>query len=226
MNLVAPSPSRAIPCARRIQTLRRARSNGTHSGCEPSRGPLPSGHAAPLARRRVVSLVDMSPSTTIMLKLSSTAARRASCKYGGETAASVAMKASMVAMWGAIIAAPLAIPATVIVLSGAKGGDAPAASARPRGRAKRAEAVLGTVSVVIIASTAASPPCGGEGEGADSGEQLVRVQGDADHAGGGDEDLSRTHPARRRPDLRRRPAASAGRAPDRGRRSWRWRCRC
>ena len=66
---------------------------------------------APLASASTVSLVDVSPSTVMWLKDSFTAAHSTSRKTVGATAASVVMKASMVAMRGWIIPAPLATPA-------------------------------------------------------------------------------------------------------------------
>ena len=59
-----------------------------------------------------MSLVDVQPSTVMPLKESRTATRNRSAKAAGSTAASVVRKASMVAMSGASIPAPLAIPAT------------------------------------------------------------------------------------------------------------------
>ena len=60
-----------------------------------------------------VSLVDVQPSTVMELNESATAARSRSARGPGSTAASVVRKASMVAMSGASMPAPLAMPATV-----------------------------------------------------------------------------------------------------------------
>jgi hypothetical protein len=54
----------------------------------------------------------MSPSTEIMLKLASVAARSSACKAPRDIGALVAMKASIVAMLGAIMPEPLAMPPT------------------------------------------------------------------------------------------------------------------
>ena len=79
----------------------------------------------------------------MQLKDCVTASQSASCSTPGERAASVSTKASIVAIFGAIIPAPLAIPAMVISL--------PYIS-------HRTDAFFGTVSVVIIASEASSHP--------------------------------------------------------------------
>ena len=56
--------------------------------------------AAPLASTTAMSLVLVSPSTVIMLNETSTAALSLSCKNSLSTAASVVMKASIVAILG------------------------------------------------------------------------------------------------------------------------------
>ena len=88
-----------------------------------------------------MSLVDVHPSDDIALKLSATPARRMSVSAPGSTAASVVSTASIVAMFGASIAAPLAMPPTV----------------KP---APRTTLSFRWVSVVRIASAAAAPPDG------------------------------------------------------------------
>ena len=60
-----------------------------------------------------MSLVEVQPSTVIELNESRTAMRSRSARGPGSTAASVVRKASMVAMSGASMPAPLAMPATV-----------------------------------------------------------------------------------------------------------------
>ena len=70
---------------------------------------------APLASRYTVSLVEVSVSTLMRLKLAAAAARRASRSTGAATAASVVTKPSMVAIDGAIMPLPLAMPPRVTV---------------------------------------------------------------------------------------------------------------
>ncbi len=72
-----------------------------------------------------MSLVEVQPSTDMALKESRTAIRRRSASGPGSISASVVRKASMVAMSGASIPAPLAIPAT------AKVGCSTSTSLRP-----------------------------------------------------------------------------------------------
>src|SRR5229473_6671117 len=103
-------------------------------------GSLP---AAPFARIRKVSLVELSPSTVTWLKLRSAMVLTSLPIRPGSTAASVVTYASMVAMFGWIIPDPLHIPPSRTVL--------PASSIS-------SFAVLGTVSVVRIARAAAGPP--------------------------------------------------------------------
>ena len=56
--------------------------------------------AMPLAITAQVSLVEVSPSTLIMLKVESTVALSAFCSISGAMAQSVVMNTSMVAMFG------------------------------------------------------------------------------------------------------------------------------
>ena len=72
--------------------------------------------ARPLASAITVSLVDMSPSTVMVLNVSSTASASAACSTAGATVASVVMKQSIVAIWGWIIPEPLAIAANLTAL--------------------------------------------------------------------------------------------------------------
>ena len=92
----------------------------------------------PLASTSTVSLVEVLPSTVIALNDEATASRSDCCKVLPSTAASVVQTASIVAMSGASIAAPLAMPPTL------KSSPATTAS-------------LGTVSVVMIARAAWAP---------------------------------------------------------------------
>ncbi len=87
-----------------------------------------------------MSLVEVSESTEIELKVGSTAANSIFFRAPGLRSASVKIKASMVAMFGWIMPEPLAIPAMWI---------------GPSGVSMEAWATLATVSVVMIASAAA-----------------------------------------------------------------------
>ncbi len=86
-----------------------------------------------------VSFVDMQPSESTRLNVRATASLRTRCSSSGAATASVVSTDSIVAMPGANIPAPLAIPPTVT----------PCACAT---------AVLATVSVVMMATAAESPP--------------------------------------------------------------------
>ena len=70
---------------------------------------------APVATSKHVSEVDVSPSTVTQLKLSALAALNNFFKTPTGKAASVKTKASMVAISGAIMPEPLAMPVRVIV---------------------------------------------------------------------------------------------------------------
>ena len=97
----------------------------------------------PVAASSTVSLVEVSESTVMRLKLFSTDAARHSCAVGESTAKSVNTKASMVAMSGAIMPLPLAMPVTWALVP-----------------ATGADATLGNVSVVPMATAAASQAFG------------------------------------------------------------------
>ena len=60
-----------------------------------------------------MSLVEQHPSTVISLKLSLTASRKMRVRVAGSQGASVVRRASIVAMFGASIAAPFAMPPTL-----------------------------------------------------------------------------------------------------------------
>ena len=87
------------------------------------------------------SLVEVSPSIVMRLKLASAASRTRNSSGSGAIAASVATKPSIVAMSGRIIPAPLAMPVTV--------------TSRPPICSLR-ETALGTVSVVMMACAASA----------------------------------------------------------------------
>ena len=128
-NFVAPSPSSTMARARLPQTEASAAATSSPEGVTPE---------APFASTSTVSFVLHSPSTVMALKESLTAAVRAFWRRSGATTASVVTKASIVAMSGAIIPAPLAIPP----------------SRQPS--ACDTAAVLRRVSVVRMASAAAA----------------------------------------------------------------------
>ena len=69
--------------------------------------------AAPVANAINVSEVDVSPSTVTALNVSATPSLSSVCSAGAEIGASVKMKDSMVAISGAIMPAPLAMPLIV-----------------------------------------------------------------------------------------------------------------
>ena len=143
MNLVAPSPSRTMAWARSCAT---STSAARRTGRRESRGSVTGRSAAcPLAANTKLSLVDVSPSIVTRLNdaspISPTSARSTEPASG----ASVATKASIVAILGAHIPAPFAMPVTVTFV--------PSTSTRR-------EAAFGTVSVVMIARAAESHPVG------------------------------------------------------------------
>ncbi len=73
----------------------------------------PRFFAAPVANSNSVSDVDVSPSTVMALKLVLAPLSSIACSASAPIAASVKTKASMVAMSGAIMPAPLAMPLIV-----------------------------------------------------------------------------------------------------------------
>src|SRR4029079_1757989 len=101
--------------------------------------------ALPVATMTKLSLVEVSPS--IVMRLNDAAATLAASSPSSipSSGASVAMKPSIVAMLGAIMPAPLAMP---VIVTGT-----PSTS-------RRHDAAFGTVSVVMIARIAASHPEG------------------------------------------------------------------
>ena len=95
--------------------------------------------AAPVAKASSVSDVDVSPSIVTALNVSMTAPETIACNAGAAIGASVNTNDSIVAMSGAIMPAPLAMPQIVTV-------------ALPS--FARAVATFGNVSVVMIALAA------------------------------------------------------------------------
>ena len=90
-----------------------------------------------------ISLVEVSPSMEIILKLSAASAASAFCSSSDEMAQSVVRKTSIVAMFGWIIPEPLAMP--------------PSLHSTPP-TVKATATSLRAVSVVIIASAASRLP--------------------------------------------------------------------
>ena len=104
------SPSDTIFSASASQAFQTASANSTRS----SRGLLSPTLTPewPLASMSTVSLVLMSPSTVMQLKVPATASESVFCRKLRGTEKSVARKASMVAMLGWIMPAPFAMPET------------------------------------------------------------------------------------------------------------------
>src|SRR6266567_3534651 len=113
-SLRAPSPSRATCSARLASTARNAFANALRRG---SLARLilgaPCAAAEPVAKASKVSDVEVSPSMVTALKVSSTLLLSSDCSAPAATGASVNTNASMVAMSGAIMPAPLAMPLIV-----------------------------------------------------------------------------------------------------------------
>ncbi len=107
-NLVAPSPSRISWVARLCMTFSSLALKSARR-LSPARLIL-AAPAAPVANRRQVSLVEVSPSTVTELKVVRVNRANRDCSTPGDRVASVTMKASMVAMSGAIMPEPLAMP--------------------------------------------------------------------------------------------------------------------
>ena len=139
MNLVAPSPSRTIACASSTATSVSAARTGASRGS--SARVIGGSGALPVAATTKLSLVDVSPSTVAQLNETSAMSRASAASSGAARGASVAMNDSIVAMFGWIIPAPLAMPVTV--------------TGTPSTTTRR-DAPLGTVSVVMIAEAAAN----------------------------------------------------------------------
>ena len=138
---VAPSPSLAIALAKYWQTAVSIPSNFMAASLWGS--VMAAVRDRPLARAIRVSLVLVSPSTVIWLKLLLAARLSICCQSWGDTAASQVTKESMVAILGWIIPEPLAIP--------------PIRTGLPSIMVSRA-IDLGTKSVVMIDRAASSPP--------------------------------------------------------------------
>ena len=143
MNLVAPSPSRTIAWASSMRDDRRAR---RAPPAVADRRRVRDRRDRGLRRSAIstkLSLVDVSPSMVTRLNDASAISRASSRSSARTIGASVATKPSIVAMFGAIMPAPLAMPVTVI---------------GRRRRRRVATPPFGTVSVVMIARAAANQP--------------------------------------------------------------------
>src|SRR5882757_8695964 len=139
-SLRAPSPSRATCSARSASTSRNAFTNAFSLG---SLARLifgaPFAEAAPVAKASRVSEVEVSLSMVRALKVSSTPLLSSDCSTADDNGASVNTNDSMVAMSGAIMPAPLAMPLMVTLAL-------PSLTV--------AVATFGKVSVVMIARAA------------------------------------------------------------------------
>ena len=137
ISFCAPSPSRTTCSARSSRTSSNAAANS-------SSGPA-SLPAAPVANSSTVSLVEVSLSTVVQLKLRSAPADTRACNGPAGIAASVNTKQSIVAMSGAIMPLPFAMPVIRTV--------------EPAMVAVRVDA-FGKVSVVMMPRAAASHATG------------------------------------------------------------------
>src|ERR1700729_719699 len=145
-SLRAPSPSRATCSAISASTARNALAKPVSRG-SPARliFGAPLAAAAPVANASNVSDVEVSPSMVTALKVSSTPFFSSDCSAPAAIGTSVNTNASMVAISGAIMPAPLAMPLIVTL-------------ALPSFTV--AVATLGKVSVVMIALAAFIHPSG------------------------------------------------------------------
>ena len=143
-SLRAPSPSRATCSARLASTCANAARNAFSRGSL-ARAIFGAPRAAPVAKTSNVSEVEVSPSTVTALKRVDDGLGQDRLQAGAAIGASVNTKDSIVAMSGAIMPAPLAMPLIVTV--------APPIFAC-------AVATFGNVSVVMIALAASSKRAG------------------------------------------------------------------
>ncbi|CAI8205158.1 MAG: Uncharacterised protein [SAR116 cluster bacterium] len=115
ISFEAPSPSRTIWMARSCITWSSALTKSSNSGSSTVVGAWCAATA--VATRKTLSLVEVSLSTVMALKLRRGAVASKICRMGAGRAASVATKPSMVAIFGAIMPDPLAMPAMVTGVS-------------------------------------------------------------------------------------------------------------
>src|SRR4051812_10037708 len=145
-SLRAPSPSRATCSERLARTLWNALAKALRRGSDARvifGAPLSA--ALPVANASSVSEVEVSPSIVTALKVVSTPLFKSACNTGAAIGASVKMNDNMVAISGAIMPAPLAMPLIVTVAL-------PSLAV--------AVATFGKVSVVMIALAASSQAFG------------------------------------------------------------------
>ena len=107
-SFCAPSPSRTTCKARSCSTASSAARKPRSIG--PPAAGMRACRAWPVANSSTVSLVEVSLSTVVQLKLPATPRASIACKAAAGIAASVNTKQSMVAMSGAIMPLPLAMP--------------------------------------------------------------------------------------------------------------------
>ena len=178
MNFCAPSPSRTTWRARSSSTASSAAAKPARS-VEPWPARAPGGlAAAPVANSSTVSLVEVSLSTVVQLKLRAVPLASMACRAGAGMAASVNTKQSMVAMSGAIMPLPLAMP---VMRTGVPPISAVRVDALGEG-VRGHDAARGGFPAALRQR--------GVQRGQGGGDPLVR-QHLADHAGAGEEDLVR-----------------------------------
>ena len=107
MTRCAPSPSATICSASERQTSSSAAANAR---CADVPALIEGAPASPFASTNSVSFVEVSPSTLMALNVRPATSRSVFCSSEGAIAASVVTNASIVAMFGWIIPAPLAQP--------------------------------------------------------------------------------------------------------------------
>ena len=156
-SFCAPSPSRTT-CKREVEQHRIERRAETAQHRRRPRRGMRACRAWPVANSSTVSLVEVSLSTVVQLKLAATPRASIACKAAAGIAASVKTKQSIVAMSGAIMPLPLAMPQMRTSVSPI--------------RAVRV-AALGKVSVVMMPRAAASHPSSAS-EACSEGSAAVR----------------------------------------------------
>ena len=146
-----------------------------------------------------VSLVEVAPSVIRQLKVASVARARIGWSSAGVSAASVVRKASIVAMLGASIPHPLAIPPTV----------------KP---SPRTTASLGRVSVVRMPLAASRPPLARQrlAKRRDRAQNLAHRQAVSDQPGRADQHVAAVAADRRRRRVAHRLGVGAALGPGPG----------
>ena len=123
-----------------------------------------------------VSLVDVAPSVIRQLKVASAARNRIGWSSSGDSSASVVRKASIVAMFGASIPQPLAIPPTRNRLR----------DHRLLGPRVGGQDALGRVAMAVAAERLAEPR--------NRGQDLAHRQAETDQAGRADQHVALSQP--------------------------------